>query len=338
MDTLYRRWLILKMIPRHSNSITTSQIADRLNAETLEAKSVRTIQRDLEELSGIFPLDYEQDGRTFRWRWMENAPRYDIPVMDPQTALTFCLAGDHMAAMLPKSSLHYLEPYFATARGILAGNREMSLAQWRDKVRIVPRNLNMEAPQFADGVTDKVYEALLRELRISARYRLRDEETVKEYSELNPLGLVFVDNLIYLVASVKEYPNPLQFLLHRMETVTLLETALTVPSGFTLQGYIESGEFSYPLGKETIRLKALFDRDAAAYLNETPLPGTIRLISVDEDEVLLEAEVLDSCQLRWWLRGFGDQVEVLEPAELREEFREMSLSLKDIYRRKVPPG
>src|SRR6266568_94503 len=25
MDTLYRRWLILKMIPRHGNSITTAQ-------------------------------------------------------------------------------------------------------------------------------------------------------------------------------------------------------------------------------------------------------------------------------------------------------------------------
>lgn len=332
MDTLYRRWLILKMIPRHSNSITTSQIADRLNAETLEAKSVRTIQRDLEELSGIFPLDYEQDGRTFRWRWIEDAPRYDLPVMDPQTALTFCLAGDHMSAMLPKFSLCYLEPYFATARGILAGNPEMHLAQWRDKVRIVSRNLQMAAPHCAEGVTDKIYEALLKELRISVRYRLRDGGGIKEYAELNPLGLVFVDNLIYLVASIGEYATPLQFLLHRMETVTLLGSAVTVPAGFTLQSYIESGEFSYPVGKETIRLKALFDRDAAAYLYETPLPGTISLTDMDEDKVLLEAEVLDSRQLRWWLRGFGDQVEVLEPAELRAEFKEMAKVLKSIYR------
>jgi predicted DNA-binding transcriptional regulator YafY len=144
--------------------------------------------------------------------------------------------------------------------------------------------------------------------------------------------MVFVDNLIYLVASVGEYTNPVQFLLHRMDKVTLLEKPGNAPIGFSLQSYIESGEFSYPLGTETIRLKALFDRDAAAYLRETPLPGTISLAEEDEDTVRLEAEVLDSCQLRWWLRGFGSQVEVLEPADLRAEFKEMAKELRSIYR------
>jgi predicted DNA-binding transcriptional regulator YafY len=331
MDTLYRRWLIMKMIPRYSNSITTSQIADRLNAETLEAKSVRTIQRDLEELSGIFPITYEKDGRIFRWSWMEEAPLCNIPIMDPQTALTFSLAGDHLASLLPKTSLRYLEPYFASAKGILDGNPDMPLAQWRDKVRIVSRNLQMESPRFADMVTDKVYEALLKEQRITVLYRPRYEDEIKVYSELNPLGMVFVDNLIYLVATVGDYLTPLQFLLHRMEKVSLLEKRANIPAGFTLQGYIESGEFSYPLGKETIRLKAVFDGDASAYLRETPLPGTISLVDGDEDTVLLEAEVLDSIQLRWWLRGFGSQVEVLEPAELRAEFKEMAKVLRSIY-------
>lgn len=332
MDTLYRRWLILNMIPRHGNSITTTSIAEKLAASTLEAKSVRTIQRDLEELSGIFPLTSTQYGRTFHWSWIENAPRYDIPVMDPQTALTFCLTDDYISPMLPKTSLRHLEPYFTSARKILAENPEMSFSRWRNKVKVVSRNLKMEKPQFKNGVTTTIYDALLRECRISVRYRHRDEAKAKEYSELNPLGLVFVDNLIYLVASVKDYQNPLQFLLHRMEAATILEKPVTIPEGFTLQGYIESGEFSYPLGKETIYLKAHFDSDTASYLRETPLLGTIGLTVVDEDTLQLEAEVLDSHQLRWWLRGFGEKVEVLEPAELREEFKELAKALKRVYR------
>lgn len=44
------------------------------------------------------------------------------------------------------------------------------------------------------------------------------------------------------------------------------------------------------MGKETIRLKALFDRDAAAYLHETPLPGLLSLTEdAEEETVLLEA-------------------------------------------------
>jgi predicted DNA-binding transcriptional regulator YafY len=30
--------------------------------------------------------------------------------------------------------------------------------------------------------------------------------------------------------------------------------------------------------------------------------------------------VLDTAQLRWWLRGFGPDVEVIEPRALRDEF------------------
>ncbi len=332
MDTLYRRWLILCLIPRYGNSITVSQIADRLSTRGAERASVRTIQRDLEELS-TFPITSELNGRTFHWSWAENARRFDLPVMDPQTALTFHLVREHLTPLLPASSLKYLESYFTTAASILSGNNEMPLAQWRDKVRKISRGLQMEPPSISPGVAEVVYEALLRERCLRVSYRPRSEGTAKEYKELNPLGLVLVGSLVYLVATIGEYTNPLQFLLHRMEEATMLDKPVTVPEGFSLQRYIESGEFSYPVGKETIRLKALFDKDAAAYLHETPLPGLFSLTDDEKEEtVLLEAEVLDSLQLRWWLRGFGDSVEVLEPLELREEFKEMAKNLKSIYR------
>ena len=38
----------------------------------------------------------------------------------------------------------------------------------------------------------------------------------------------------------------------------------------------------------------------------------------------------DSHQLRWWLKGFGAQLEVPEPQALRQEFKEMAASLKGI--------
>ena len=56
-----------------------------------------------------------------------------------------------------------------------------------------------------------------------------------------------------------------------------------------------------------------------------------RVHPANADNVLLEAETADSRQLRWWLRGFGDDVEVLEPAELRKEFAEMAKKLAGIY-------
>ena len=92
MDTLYRRWLILKMIPRHGSSITTSQIAERLDTE-IDARTVRSIQRDLVELERHFPLTFVQEGRTFHWCWNEGW-QLNLPVMDPHTALTFHLVRE----------------------------------------------------------------------------------------------------------------------------------------------------------------------------------------------------------------------------------------------------
>ena len=332
MDTLYRRWLILGMIPRHGNSITVARIVEQLIATTnMEAISTRSVQRDLEELSGKLPLVSVQQGRTLQWSWMEGR-QISLPAMDPHTALTFQLVNSYMSTMLPKPSVRYLEPYFKNSAEVLESNPEFPLSHWLENVRIVPRSLQMKPPGFKEGVPETVYDALLRKKRISASYRTRGEKRIKNYAELNPLGLVFVESLIYLVASINDYPNPVQFLLHRMESATLLDKAATVPEGFSMQGYIASGEFSYPIGGRKIRLKARFDRDAAAYLHETPLPGTISISEHDGETILLEAEIEDSHQLRWWLKGFGAQVEVLEPPELRRDFKEMTASLKGIYK------
>ena len=331
MDTLYRRWLILLMIPRHGNTVTVTDIVNHLIATTnLQAISLRSVQRDLEELSSKLPIVSEQKGRTLHWSWMEDR-HIMLPAMDPHTALTFQLVNSYMSTMLPKPSIRYLQPYFRSSAEVLAGNPEFPLSHWLEKVRIVPRSLQMEPPCFKENVPETVYDALLRKQRISASYRPRGEKRVKTYAELNPLGLVFVESLIYLIASINDYPNPVQFLLHRMESATLLDKSATVPEGFTVQGYIESGEFSYPIGGSKIRLKALFDRDAAAYLHETHLPGTLSLIDQSEDTILLEAEIEDSRQLRWWLKGFGAQVEILEPPELRREFKKMAAALKGTY-------
>jgi len=332
MDTLYRRWLILGMIPRHGNTITVARIVEQLLALTnLDAVSTRSVQRDLEELSYRFPIMSKLLGRTLEWSWMEGK-QITLPAMDPHTALSFQLVNSYLSTMLPKSSVRYLQPYFRNAAEVLEGNPEFPLSHWLDQVRVMHRSLRMEPPSFREGVPETVYDALLRKRRISASYRPRGEKRSKSYPELNPLGLVFVESLIYLVASIKDYPNPVQFLLHRMESAVLLEKPVTAPEGFSVQGYIESGEFSYPIGVNKIRLKALFDRGAAAYLHETPLPGTLSLTDQDADSILLEAEIEDSHQLRWWLKGFGAQVEVLEPQQLRREFKEMAANLKAMYR------
>ena len=43
------------------------------------------------------------------------------------------------------------------------------------------------------------------------------------------------------------------------------------------------------------------------------------------------ATVPNTAQLRWWLMGFGEGVEVLEPVSLRQEFIDMAQALNIVY-------
>ena len=49
----------------------------------------------------------------------------------------------------------------------------------------------------------------------------------------------------------------------------------------------------------------------------------------------VKATLDDTAQLRWWLLGFSDQVEVLGPKALRNEFIEKTKGMNKVNREKV---
>ena len=71
----------------------------------------------------------------------------------------------------------------------------------------------------------------------------------------------------------------------------------------------------------------------AQHLEECPLPGQKPLRKETDGWLRLHARVADTEQLRWWLRGFGDKVEVIGPKRLREEMAQVARGLAKHYRR-----
>jgi len=82
---------------------------------------------------------------------------------------------------------------------------------------------------------------------------------------------------------------------------------------------------------ETIRLEAIFEAASADHLTETPLAADQTITRIDDSHVRLEAAVLDTPQLRWWLLGFGDNVEVVAPEGLRHEFAAVTVAMAAAY-------
>lgn len=330
MDTLYRHLLILRMLPRYPRKIDGAAIEAQLRAEGDTQTTRRTIQRDLEKLSTVFPIDCDAKTKPFGWSWAKDAPAFDMPGMDPATALTFSLTERFLAPLFPKSTMTALHPYIANAHRVLDRLSENRLRNWPDKVRIISRGQPLGTPEIKPEVAEVVYEALLQEKRFQARYRRRGEVESREYV-VNPLGLVIQDQLIYLVATLWDYDDPVLLLLHRMESTELLDEPCHIPEDFNLQEYLDSGELQFPEGDKPLKLVTLFDKYAGAHLLETSLSGDQTVKEQKDGRLLIKATVADTAQLRWWLLGFGDKVEVVGPKGLKDEFAGIAGKMARLY-------
>ncbi len=328
-DTQLRQWAMLKRIPQHPRQITARELTENLESEGFEV-SKRTIERDLLSLSEIFPLLSNEKSRPYGWSWNKDAESFSLPSMSPLQALTLELAHDHLATLLPASLVATLAPYFKCAEGVLtSGDGVQKMANWRKKVAIVPPNQPLLPPDYPSEIIEAVHSALLSDQQLEISYTSREQGDTKTYPA-HPLGLVQRGAVTYMVATLYDYTDVRMFALHRIKSAQVLDLPVKPPENFELAEHIRKGAFGFEENGE-IQLVLRFTTAAVEHLRETPL-SIDQTISTDiPGWMRLQATVTDTAQLRWWLMAFGDQVEVLEPVNLREDFVNVSQSLHGIY-------
>lgn len=320
-DTLFRQWAMLRHIPRYPRTVSTREVVDYLAQEDFRVTN-RTVERDLDKLSAVFGYSSEEHGRSNHWFWPSNFGGIDIPGLEPSTALAFNLAELHLNDLLPPSTLDLLAPYFERARDVLDATPDRSLDNWRDKIKVIGTGPQLAAPVIDSDIQRVMYDALLHERRVNIRYERRADSTVKEY-EFSPLGLVSRQGVLYLVGPLWDYGNVVQLALHRVRTTEALETAVHRPTGFDIDAYVKHEKgFSYPVSTESINLVLSMDAEPAHHLIERPLSADQTCLSRDNGTIRISATVIESEALLWWILGFGDAMEVLEPAPLRARIKD----------------
>jgi predicted DNA-binding transcriptional regulator YafY len=316
-DTLLRHWLTLRNIPRHPRKIAAASLAAILE-DSGYAISRRSLERDLQKLSAIFPIRCDDKHKPYGWSWSADGAPFDLPAMDVHTALAFRLASDHLTTLLPETTRSYLEPHFHRARTVLDNLDGNALSAWPQKVRVLPSGQALLPPEIDRDVLERVQQALLTERRMQVAYRKRGE-TVARVHEVHAQGLVWRDAVGVLVCTLWNYDDVVQLMLHRMESVQVDELPRRALAGFSVDAYTESGAFGYLLGETHIQLELAFDAFAAVRVRETPLAAGQELRDLPNGRVLLCAHVADTGELRAWIRSFGQFVEVLAPPELRAD-------------------
>lgn len=328
-ETLLRQWQTLRLIPRHPRIITASEVMKQLAAEGYDVAK-RTVERDLQALSGVFPLISDERSRPYGWSWERDAAGFDLPGMSVSESLTVIMAQEHLRSVMPASTLSQMAPYFRQAEqklNTLSGHS--SLAGWFDKVRIIPPTQPLLSPQVDEAILSTLQEGLLQNRQCEITYQRRGEAEMKTYP-VSPLGMVQRGVVLYLVCTIKTYPDLKILAIHRVRSVTLLDTPVNRPECFSLDGYLATGAFGWQADK-TIQFEALFSVDAGNHLYETPLSADQTITVQDDGRLKVTARIQYTQQLVWWLLGFAGEVEVAAPVELRSQIGEKLRSAASRY-------
>lgn len=319
-STLIRQWEMLRLLPKGSGGpwIKASDIASRLNDAGYDI-SVRTVQRDLKELSTIFPIDLnDKNPRDYGWRWMKGA-HLDIPGLNTSEALAMRLVETHLKQLLPSSMLEALQGVFDQAKSRL---EEVPIpSNWLTKVKVVQPNQTLLPPHIDEVAQNAIYKALLENRKILAKYRSFWGDGSTEYV-LNPLGLIMRGSVVYLVATAWDYEDPRHYALHRFEGAEVLDEECTIPEGFDLEQVIKSGFADFTSSKGSLQLEFMCEDSIAGFLEETPLSEDQTINPSDEEWFKVCATVNDTWQLRWWLLSHGSGIKIISPASLQNEIAE----------------
>jgi predicted DNA-binding transcriptional regulator YafY len=184
-------------------------------------------------------------------------------------------------------------------------------------------------PDCSEDAIAAVHSALLSEQQLEINYTYRENSETKTYP-VHPLGLVQRGAVTYLIVTMYDYADIRMLALHRIKNAKVLDLPSKIPDGFNLAQYVNQGALGFE-ENGLIKLIVRFTCAAAEHLWETPLSLDQEIKPDTSGWVRLQATVPDTAQLRWWLRGFGSEVEVLEPTAIREEFALLSASMNNIY-------
>lgn len=314
---LARQWELLKRLPSRPPGVTAAEMTAWLGDEGY-AVSKRTVERDLVDLSALFPLRCNDSSVPYGWYWMPGREA-GLPDLDLAEALSLQLSEKALRTALPPAVLESLEPRFLRAREKLATAKGTPHSRWRNKIRFAPPSLPMLPPPVDPGILRSLQNALLSEHRISAHYHAFGALEARPMT-LHPLALVQRGVATHLIATAFDYDDIRQYAVHRFESVHVESATARRPKGFDIDQYLASGATGFG-NPHPIRLKARLNEGLAGHLTETPLAQGQKLTR-RKDVFHLEVEVQDTWQLRWWILSQSPAITILGPRSLANEIRE----------------
>ena len=302
IETLRMVIELLRHIPR-DRKVSASMLHKHLADAGID-RDLRTIQRQMEMLSDYYPVERDERSRPYGYKWKEKTTGFSLQMLSEQESLILTLAEKQLSNLLPASVLKSMQDFFDQARSNLdsdaLGKRSH---EWLSKVRVVSTTQPLIPPKIKKGVFEEVSNALYGNRWLRLDYKNAESKTTN--IEVMPLGLAQQGPRMYLVCRYQGYDNERSLAMHRISKAETLSHSFIRPKDFDLEQYDNDGRFGFGEGKR-VNLRFRISKGAGFHLLESPL-STDQTVKDCGNDCEIKATVVNTAQLQWWLRGFGDQ-------------------------------
>ncbi len=318
---------------------TCESIAERFGVST------RTIERDLEAMRNTMdlPLKFSPERKGYYY-WKDVPADLPRPKLTSGDTLAFCLA---LRALERFRGTDFAEVFEHSLRKIMdevEGAVEFEWDALDTLVSFGPRG-QRRAPK--GEIAGAVSDGLMRQRELELEYRKLDSEKYERRS-IQPLHLRALGDTLFLFALDPQRTDGKvrRFVLSRMRNVRVTERKFERPADFDPDELMKHSVGAYG-GEEPVLVRLRLSAKAARFVEERPLHSTQRIVrakkktaktkrgngaatgngngsSGEDGSAELTMQVAVTPELEQMILFGGLDVEVLEPASLRERIAEIA--------------
>jgi len=312
---LERMMAIIQMMYSR-NGVSRKQLAEEFNI------AERSIYRDIKDLrSAYYPIETDEVNKLYK--------------IDKSFGLRALHFTDDEAIALLQSVSALSQEGFPFSQALEIATEKLFVCLSKTKRNIIRHNLSIttvvipEPYALSRETYDALNQATLEKCQVKIIYNAATSSQEILERTINPYGLIFKDRAWYLVAYCNTRKEVRVFRADRISTISVSPQKFTMPKNFCLHTFF-ADSWSIEQGAVTqVRLR--FVSEIADNVKKAKYHSSQKLTDLEDGSVVFEVKVRGTWEITRWIMGFGPAVEVLEPAELREQVRELIAKAYSMY-------
>lgn len=235
-----------------------------------------------------------------------------------------------LAARLMLNYAHWYDPNIASTfiklNSIVSPMLREQIQNTMNWMQKLPRN------EMYLGILATLAEAWLSQHRVKISYKaLASERPTERIIEPYFIEPAAPGHSSYIIAYCRRTNSIRTFKIERIEAIELTAEPYTISRDFNANEFLGSSWGIVVKGEiKTIKLK--FNPELARIMEETIWHSSQILEPQNDGSMIMILRLTDTMELRSWILGWGEKVEVLEPVEIREKVIKTAKAILDVYK------